>query len=127
MSLSDFPDKCLPHLFLVFALQQAESFALFVHSANPLINAVLILPDHSKRRCSDLFMAAVIPVKQDDRRCRIVPPKPLHTVGTCTPEAIDRLVVISHDKKIMLRSRQHSHNLILQRRYILKFIHQDVL
>ena len=50
----------------------------------------------------------------------------LHTVGACPTEAIDGLVIVSHDKQIILRRRKQLYDLILDRRDILKFIHQNI-
>ena len=92
-----------------------------------LPDTVMVSSNYFKRRRHDLSMAPVISVQKNPLRVRIVLSEALHTVGTCAPESIDRLVVIPYDKQILFRSRKQFYDFVLHRRYILELIHENVL
>ncbi len=49
-----------------------------------------------------------------------------HNLGIGASKPIDRLVVIAHNKQIVLRLCEKPYHLILQRTDVLKFIHKDI-
>ena len=119
--------KRLLFLFFMLILPQAKAVARLMYRLDLFVDPVVIFADHLQGGRNDPAVAPVILIQQNKRGLRIILPKLLHTVRTGAPEAIDGLVVIPHDKEIVLRRRQHFHDLILQRGNILKFIDKDIL
>ena len=50
-----------------------------------------------------------------------------HNLRLRAAKTINRLVIIAHNKEIILRLGKHSYHLILQRANILKFIDENIL
>ena len=67
-----------------------------------------------------------IHIQQNHLRPRIIFRKIQHNLRLRSPETINRLIIISHNKKIIFRFRKHFQNLILQKINILKLIHENV-
>ena len=70
---------------------------------------------------------AVIGIKKDAFCLGVVIFKAQHKLRPGTSKTVDRLVIVPHNKKIVLRKGQHFHNLILDPVDILKFVDQDIL
>ena len=49
-----------------------------------------------------------------------------HDLRLGSPEPVDGLVIISHDEQIVLRGRQHAHDIVLELVNILELIHQNI-
>ena len=69
---------------------------------------------------------AVIDVQANLPGIGIVSGKTKHNRRVCSPELIDRLIVISYYKQVIFRKRQHLQNFILYFIDILKFIYQNI-
>ena len=74
----------------------------------------------------NLRRTAVIYRKRNDLRFRIIVRKMQHNLRLCAPETVDGLIVVPHDKEMILRRRDLPYKTILQRRDILKFINQQI-
>ena len=88
---------------------------------------LFILNDQPSCAFQDLGSAPVIRFQSHHSRRRIVFRKTQHDFRIGAPEPVDRLVIIAHNKQVMLRLSQHFHDIILQRADVLKFINQKIL
>ena len=88
---------------------------------------VFIVIDHLHSCIQDISTAPVIDIQ--DHRLRIfkIFRKIQHDLRASATEMIDRLIIVSHHKQIVLRCCQHLHDIILKMIDILKLIHQNIV
>ena len=91
------------------------------------LESLFIRSDHLHRRRKDFFAAAIIHIQGYDFCSRIVFGKIQHDLRSCASEMIDRLVIISHNKKIILRFCKKLYDIILQLVDVLKLIDKNIL
>ena len=113
-------------LLLILKNMRQDRRPLFLCRPDVFGEALLIVADHPARALYDRPRAAVIRIQQHPPGRRIVLLKMQHDLRLRAPEAVDGLIVVPHDKKIVLRGRQHPHDVILELVDVLKLIHQDV-
>ena len=65
-------------------------------------------------------------VQQDLLSPGIILTEPEHQLRISAPEPVDRLIIISYHKQIVLRKRQHPENIVLYPVAILEFVYQNV-
>ena len=84
------------------------------------------MTDQPPCRINNLCCGAVIDSQKRLFGFWVIRPKSQHNLRLCPPEAVNRLIVISHNKQIVLRRSKHPHNLVLNPVNILKLVHQNV-
>ena len=91
-----------------------------------LVKTDLIAADQLLCLLHNLPIAAVI-FLQHDRLClRIIIRKSQKQLRLGATECVNRLIVVPHQKQVVLRLRQKPQNLILHRIHILRLIHQKI-
>ena len=103
------------HIFLsgILKLFACHRHPFFIRSRQLLLKTSGITSDHFHSRMQNIFTAPVIHIQQNCLRIRIVLCKIQHDLRSCSPEMVNRLVIIPHDKQIIRGSRQHPQDLIL--------------
>ena len=92
-----------------------------------LLESFLVRSDHLHCRRKDPLATSVIHI-QCHRLCLwIILCEIQHDLRSCSTEMIDGLIIIPHDKQIILRLRKKLHDVILKLVDILKLIDQDIL
>ena len=100
--------------------------AFLVVGGNRLFIPLFVVVDQALGPLHDKFRTTVIFIEHYLRRARVIFRKIQHDLRSCSTEMIDRLIIISHHKQIVLRCCQHLHDIILKMIDILKLIHQNI-
>ena len=89
--------------------------------------AVFIISNHLNGRIHNLFSGSVIGIQQNTLCLRVIFFKSQHNFRSCTAKTINGLIIVSHHKKVVIRSCQQFYYIILQLIHILGFINQNIL
>ena len=92
-----------------------------------LLKPDLIVLNKAKRGLHDFLCRPVIRSQKHPFCPRKILFKAEHDLRLRPAEPVDRLVIISDDKEIVLRQCQHPDNLILKKVNILELIHENIL
>ena len=105
-------------------VQNRRSFLLV--RLNFLGKTLLIILDNLAGSFHNQARTAVVRIQKHLFRRRIILFEVQHNLRLRAAETVDGLVVVAYDEQVILRRRQHPHNVVLQLIDILKFIHQDI-
>ena len=94
--------------------------------ADALLEALIIVPDQIQRILDNIGLRPVIRVEKHGFRPRNFTLKPQHNLRLCSAEAVDRLVVIPHNKQISLLTRKQPDHLKLNLVDVLELVNQNV-
>ena len=83
--------------------------------------------DQISRLLDDLRPGAIICIQYYFSGIGIIPGKIQHDLRFCSTKPVNGLIIITDDKQIVLRCRQHPDNVILNLVDILKLIDQNIL
>ena len=107
-------------------LAEPNRLSLLVGRTQFFLESCFISADHFHGGIQDPFAAPVIHIQNHLLCPGIILREIQHDLRTGAPEMINGLVVVPHDKKIVLRLCQQTDDIILKLIDVLKFIHQDI-
>ena len=93
---------------------------------NFLGKPLLIMPNHLPCALHNLRRRAKIRIQHHPFGLGVILLKIQHNLRLRSPKTVNRLIIIPHNKQIILRRRQKAHNIILKLIDILKLIHQNI-
>ena len=94
--------------------------------AEILLKPLFIVSDHLQRVSYDIRRRTVVRAEKDLLRAGIILPELEHERRICSPESIDRLIVVADYEKIIFGLCQHPYHVILDPVDILELIDQDI-
>ena len=113
MVITDFTDN--RRILISRSLENTDihRFLLRPHRLDLLVKTLFVILNHASRPAYDSCLTAVIDRKENLLHIRKIFLKVQHDLRPGPPESINRLVIIPHNKNIVLRQCQHPDQLVL--------------
>ena len=110
----------------IFESLAGHRHSFFIRCGQCFLKTSGITSDYLHGSTQDTGTAAIVYIQQNGLCFRIIPGEVQHDLRSGSPEMINGLVVVPHNKQIICRSCQHAQDFVLQAVDILKFIHQNM-